>query len=143
MPVTLGRQEDKVGNCDLRRLRSYQWGSAGYVLTPQVAEALLTRYRMHTDTVDGLLFRYPRRHQILQMVPALCIQRERAVCGSDVTIHVSALKEERATVIADSRRSAKYVVRQCIWRAKVMASISADIAMGYPYRSVPFSGREN
>jgi glycosyl transferase, family 25 len=137
-PAVLGPKTMDVAGSAIYPLRSIQHGGAAYIMTHKQAETLIRCYHTYIDTSDHMLFRYPREHNVYQIVPAVCIQQDIFYNGRLGA--TSALEEQRYLFQLRSLYQPATLVRHFIWRICSTATIILDRLKGYPWKMIPFKG---
>lgn len=87
---------------ELRRLRSYHFGSGGYFISPKAAAHLLAFTEGRCDPVDEILFSPAlgvlKQIEVLQLSPAICIQDVYMQEHAETAMLQSVIERERVTV---------------------------------------------
>jgi len=132
---------------ELRQLKSTHLNAGGYFLTRKAAARLLTYSSQKCEAVDGLMFaaNYMAEHEleILQLIPAICIQNGYIDAHANTSPLTSVLDDERGaakknrrmTVAAKLKRETIRVVVQMrglgLRAYRTLARKSAFILVGF------------
>lgn len=129
-PVVLGSKIATVYGRGLYPQRSIHYGSAAYIITPERARAMLRAYRRYVDTVDDMMFRYPRENRVYQFSPAPCIQHH--------ILNHARRTEFSAKMMRQSWYQPRDITRCLALKAESVFHIMLDIVRGYPMQVVPY-----
>lgn len=139
-PVVLGSKIATVYGRGLYPQRSIHYGSAAYIITPERARAMLRAYRRYVDTVDDMMFRYPRENRVYQFSPAPCIQHNilNHARRTEFSVRPTRLGRESARMMRQSWCQPRDMTRCLALKAESVFHIMLDIVRGYPMQVVPY-----
>lgn len=131
----------------LRRLKSTHLNAGGYFLTRKAAGQLLAYSARRCEAVDGLIFadKYMEQHglEILQIIPAICIQNGYIDPRANTSALISLLDDERGaakkkrkiTVVAKVKRELIRIFTQMrglgLRTCRTLAGESKFISVGF------------
>jgi glycosyl transferase family 25 len=114
-----------ANNFKLARLRSFHFGSAGYILSKGAAERLLEVTRVFSDPVDHVKFNpacgIAGSLKAYQVLPALCIQTNAFYSAGSGLIEAPDLTEHSAPRFPDNPINAAWLKRRSVLAFRRMA----------------------
>ncbi|MBZ9683284.1 glycosyltransferase family 25 protein [Mesorhizobium sp. CO1-1-2] len=109
----------------LALLRSFQWGSGGYILSRVAAERLLAVTRVFSDAVDHVKFNpacgIAGTLKSYQVIPALCIQTQAFYPPGSSLIETPALAMHSAPRFPDDLVNRPWLVRKGLYAFRQVA----------------------
>lgn len=155
VPAKTGALAGNVGEIELRRLLSAQWGMAGYIITADCARRILDHPGFFDAAVDHLFFdpTGPLFDEVetLQCFPALCIPGYLLDGGPDRSLWKSDLESERRRRF-DRAKGPPLSYGRKIWREgkrlrRILAryaEVASDLVSNNAnWRTAQFAGSED